>query len=43
MTEKWDTCTNQILRKLAIQESRMQSIEMNHMKVEDFMKKFTEF
>ena len=43
LTEKWDTCTQEILEKLKVQELRMQEIEMDHVKVTEFMKKFSEF
>ena len=43
MSEKWDTCTQEILEKLKVQEVRMQDIEMDHVKVTEFMKKFSEF
>lgn len=43
MNEKWESCTSEILEKLEVQELRFQKIEMDHLKVEEFMKKFTTF
>ena len=43
MTEKWEKCTEEILEKLEVSETRMQDIEVQHLKVQEFAKKFTEF
>ena len=43
MSEKWETCTKEILEKLEVSEDRMQDIEMRHLDVINFAKKFTGF
>ena len=43
MSELWTKCTEEIMDKLEVQEMRMQQIEMRHMKLIDFEKRFVEF
>lgn len=43
MTAKWDECVKNILDKLEVSEERMQNIEMDHLRVMDFEKKFIFF
>ena len=43
IAQKWEECTKEILKKLEVTENRMQEIEIRHLQVVDFTKKFTEF
>ena len=43
MTKHWDVCTKNILDKLEVTEERMQTIEIDHLRVMDFEKKFKLF
>lgn len=43
MKSEWHICTQEILDKLEVQENRMQEIEIRHLAVLEFQKKFSEF
>ena len=43
MKSEWNICTEEILDKLQVQENRMQDIEIRHLAVLEFQKKFSEF
>ena len=43
MKHEWEICTKEILDKLEVQENRMQEIEVRHLAIKEFQKKFTEF